>query len=55
MNMNATSNAANPKKLKKAEEERRKTAGKGGGAEGGGLNPGGSKGKGVRKSAFPLL
>ena len=33
-------------KPKKAEEERRKTAGKGGEAEGGGPNPGGSKGKG---------
>ena len=33
-------------KIKKAEEERRKTAGKGGGAEAWGPNPGGSKGKG---------
>ena len=32
-------------KLKKAERERRKTPGKGGGAEGGGPNPGGSKSK----------
>ena len=43
-------------KLKKAEEERRKTAGKGGGAEGGGPSPGGSKGKdnpGGRRSSAP--
>ena len=44
-------------KLKKAEEDRRKTAGKGGGAEGEGTNPGGTKGKGKaggrRSSALP--
>ena len=43
-------------KLNKAEEERRKTAGKGGGAKGRGPNPGGSKGKGNpggRRSSAP--
>ena len=43
-------------KLKKPEEERRKTAGRGEGAEGGGPNPGGSKGKGNpggRRSSAP--
>ena len=43
-------------KLKKAEEERRKSAGKGGGAEGGGPNPAGSRGKGSpggRRSSAP--
>ena len=43
-------------KHKKAEEERRKTAGKGGGPEGGGPNPGGFKGKGNpvgRRSSAP--
>ena len=34
-----------PRKHKKAEEKRRKTAGKGAGAEEGGPNPGGFKGK----------
>ena len=38
-------------KLKKAEEERRKNAGKGGKAEEGGPNPGGFKGKGNRGRA----
>ena len=45
------------KKLKKAEEERRKNASKGGRPEGGGPNPGGFKGKGNpgggRRSSAP--
>ena len=45
------------KKLKKAEEKRRKNAGKGGKPEGGGRNPGGFKGKGNpgggRRSSAP--
>ena len=44
-------------KLKKAEEEQRKNAGKGGKPEGGGPNPGGFKGKGSpgagRRSSAP--
>ena len=54
--MNATSNAANPKKHNKAEEEQRKTAGKGRGAGGMAPNPGGFKGKGNpggRRSSAP--
>ena len=50
-------NRRESEKLKKAEEEPRKNAGKGGKPEGGGANPGGFKGRGYlgggRRSSAP--